>query len=113
MDVTDVARLRDCRLELRDHLSALINAEIATLNGLDSCARSVTAFVAFLRDANLSVVHPLVRDVLSRIPSIMQQAANLPYELAECHSIIQKIIESNDQLEVVLANRDSDRGQIG
>ena len=98
----NVARLNESKVDLRDQQSVLVNAEQASLAALEECSHASAAFVSSIRQLGLSIVHPRVRDMLKRIPSVMEKAASLSHDLSDCHIAVQKIAK-NSTHEVVLS----------
>ena len=98
----NVARINEREIDLREYESALIRAEQASLTALEECSNATAAFVGFVRKMGLSPAHPRVRDMLKRVPVVMEKAAALSYDLSDCHKAAQKIVDKSNH-EVVLS----------
>lgn len=93
-----VLRIEEQKIDLRRHQATLMEAEAASLTALQKCSDASSAFVDFVRDMELSVIHPRVRSLLKRIPQLISKAADVPTELSDCHTIAQGIIKNNDDV---------------
>lgn len=94
----NVVAIERGKIDVRSHQSALLEAEAASLAALEKCSEASSAFVSFVRELDLSVVHPRVRRLLKRIPALITKAADVPIELSDCHTIAQGILKNRDDI---------------
>lgn len=73
----------------------LIEAESASLAALEKVSTASAAFVRFVQDMKLSVVHPRVRKMLRRLPATFQKAVDVSDDLSAFHSDAQRLAKSH------------------
>lgn len=93
----NVARLSEHRVDLRHHQSLLIEAETASMASLGKCCGAGAAFANMFADLDMSVVHPGVREMLDRLPKIIENAASVPRAISECHVLAQRLVKTSPQ----------------
>lgn len=108
----NVARLSEHRVDLRNHQSLLVEAEIASMASLGKCCGAGAAFVDMFHDLDMSVVHPGVREMLDRLPKIIENAASVPRAISECHVLAQRIVKTTPKGGDVLLSGGIPKGPI-
>lgn len=108
----NVARLNEHRLDLRNHQALLVEAENASMVSLGKCCGAGAAFVDMFNDLSMSVVHPGVREMLDRLPKIIENAASVPRAISDCHVLAQRIVKTTTKGGEVLLSGGIPKGPI-